>query len=191
MGARANIDGHNSSLRLPALESLILVVDRLAFDDPELQCRVAHNIEASHVYAALGLALLVLAQGDDAMKRDRFRQWYEQYGERMTLGLLKDLVRGEYVSLRLVSCGPPSWHQRSLFPVADRLPSQSAVRAQQLPMFAISEGGSPARDVLAALARAPGGSSLCPFGKLDHQGSCRMTISAQATINHCRAGRGS
>lgn len=155
--ARANIDHHNSSLRLPALESLILVVDRLAFDDPELQAPMAHNIEALQIYADWGIALLAFAQGNSAAKRAKFQDWLQQYDPIMTSALLKDLVRGayvtnpllwslvwitQYVSLRLVSCGPPSWHQRSLFPVADELPSQSAVRAQQLPMFAISEGGS-------------------------------------------------
>ena len=177
--ARANIDHHNSSLRLPALESLILDVDRLAFDDPELQPRVAYNIEALQFYAYWGIALLAFAQGNSAAKRAKFQDWLQQYDPIMTSALLKDLVRGayvrnpllwslvwitQYVSLRLVCCRPPSRHQRSLLPVAHEPPSQGAVRAQQVPMLAVSEGGNLKNALWRRLREHPAGHAHIHLG---------------------------
>lgn len=91
--ARANVDHHNSTLRLAALESLALVADSLDFRDDELQGRVKRGLRAGYFYSELGLLILAAAQGPLEEKRELFRTWQalnSTFGRRM----LADLVSG-------------------------------------------------------------------------------------------------
>ena len=76
--ARANLNHHNSSLRSLVLESLLLVVDRLRFDDPYLLAPVRDNLEWWHMGAEDTAIFLCMAQGDPAMKQTQIKQWLDQ-----------------------------------------------------------------------------------------------------------------
>lgn len=67
--ARANLNHHNSSLRSLVLESLLLVVDKLRFDDPYLLAPVTDNLERWVFYDTDTVLFLCMAQGEPEMKQ--------------------------------------------------------------------------------------------------------------------------
>ena len=118
---RLNVDHWTSGLRPWELESLALVADRVAFDDPELQARTEHNIEINQMFCDWCVILLAVARGSAERKREKFRRWQARYAQSPVFSagvLLDDLCRGslvvnpflshflriqQYVSLRLAA----------------------------------------------------------------------------------------
>lgn len=96
--AKPNLNHHNSGLRRSVLESLLLVVDRLRFDDPHLLAPVRDNLERRHMGAKNPVIFLCMAQGEPEMKRTQIKQWLDQVNmnshDRETLQALTD---GEFV----------------------------------------------------------------------------------------------
>ena len=76
--ARANLNHHNSGLRRFVLESLLLVVNKLHFDDPYLLDPVADNLKRRHMGSGETVLFLIMAQGDLEMKKARIEQWLDQ-----------------------------------------------------------------------------------------------------------------
>ncbi|MYC75112.1 hypothetical protein F4X10_04970 [Candidatus Poribacteria bacterium] len=76
--ARANLNHHNSSLRSLVLESLLLVVDKLRFDDPYLLAPVTDNLERSVFYDTDTALFLCMAQGEPEMKHIQIKRWLDQ-----------------------------------------------------------------------------------------------------------------
>lgn len=76
--ARANLNHHNSSLRSLVLESLLLVVDKLRFDDPYLLAPVTDNLERWVFYDTDTVLFLCMAQGEPEMKQIQIKRWLDQ-----------------------------------------------------------------------------------------------------------------
>lgn len=126
--ARANLNHHNSGLRNFVLESLLLVVDRLRFDDPYLLAPVRDNLEWGHMGAGETALFLCMAQGESEMKRAQIKQWLDQAmnaydGEKLQALIDREFVPNPflhhvtqltcYILLRLASQETPS--QPTLF----------------------------------------------------------------------------
>ncbi len=116
--ARANLNHHNSGLRMFALKSLLLVVDRLRFDDPHLLAPVRDNLERGHMGAKETALFLCMTQGEPEMKQTQIKQWMDQVMNSYDREKLQELFNGEfmpnpflhhitqftcYISLRLAS----------------------------------------------------------------------------------------
>ena len=69
--ARANLNHHNSSLRNFVLKSLLLVVEKLRFDDPYMLGPVSDNLEWGHMGAEDTALFLSMAQGEPEMNRPK------------------------------------------------------------------------------------------------------------------------
>ena len=96
--AKPNLNHHNSGLRRSVLESLLLVVDRLRFDDPSLLAPVRDNLERWHMGAEKPVIFLCMAQGEPEMKQTQIKRWLDQVNmnshDRETLQALTD---GEFM----------------------------------------------------------------------------------------------
>ena len=96
--ARANLNHHNSSLRMFTLKSLLLVVDKLHFHDPYMLAPVTDNLETWHMGSGDTVLFLSMAQGDSEAKRTQIKQWLDQVNmssqDRETL---QALAHGDYV----------------------------------------------------------------------------------------------
>lgn len=117
--ARANLNHHNSGLRRFVLESLLLVVNKLRFDDPYLLTPITDNLETWHMGSGDTVLFLSMAQGDSETKHIQIKQWLDQVnmspqdreklqalsnGEFLPNPFLHYVVRFTcYISLRLVS----------------------------------------------------------------------------------------
>lgn len=126
--ARANLNHHNSGLRMFVLESLLLVVNKLRFDDSHLLAPITDNLERWH--GGDTALFLSMAQGDSEMKHIQIKRWLDQVnmspqdreklqalsnGEFLPNPFLHYLVRFTcYISLRLAS--HESLLQSILFP---------------------------------------------------------------------------
>lgn len=95
--ARANLNHHNSSLRSLVLESLLLVVDKLRFDDPYLLAPVTDNLKWGHMGAGETALFLCMAHGDPEMKQTQIKQWLDQVMNPYDGEGLQQLSNGEYV----------------------------------------------------------------------------------------------
>ena len=95
--ARANLNHHNSGLRRSVLESLLLVVDRLRFDDPYLLAPVRDNLEWGHGGAGDTALFLCMAQGEPEMKQTQIKQWLDQAMNSFDCEKLQKLAHGDYV----------------------------------------------------------------------------------------------
>ena len=71
-----NLDHHKSSLRTMTIESVALIANRLAFDADTLR-RIAHNMEARHMFADWGVMLLAISKGTAEYKRKTIRTWLD------------------------------------------------------------------------------------------------------------------
>ena len=76
--ARANLNHHNSGLRMFVLKSLLLVVDRLRFDDPYLLTPITDNLETWHMGSGDTVLFLNMAQGDSETKHIQIKRWLDQ-----------------------------------------------------------------------------------------------------------------
>ena len=76
--ARANLNHHNSALRMFVLESLLLVVDKLRFDDPHLLACVTDNLKTWHVGSDETVLFLTMAQGSPEAKKSQIKQWLDE-----------------------------------------------------------------------------------------------------------------
>ena len=76
--ARANLNHHNSALRRLVLESLLLIVDKLHFDDPYLLDPITDNLKIWHGGSDETVLFLTMAQGDPETKQSQIRQWLDQ-----------------------------------------------------------------------------------------------------------------
>ena len=102
--AQLNLNHHNSSLREFVLESLLLVVDRIRFDDTECLARVTSNLEGWHFSAIDSVYFLLMTQGEVKTKKEQIQKWLDQVnlfaGDREELeALLEVWVRSESVLL--------------------------------------------------------------------------------------------
>ena len=95
--ARANLNHHNSGLRRFVLESLLLVVNKLRFDDPHLLAPVRDNLEWGHMGAGDTALFLCMAQGEPEMKQTQIKQWLDQAMNSFDCEKLQKLAHGEYV----------------------------------------------------------------------------------------------
>jgi hypothetical protein len=117
--ARANLNHHNSGLRRFVLESLLLVVNKLRFDDPYLLTPITDNLETWHMDSGNTVLFLSMAQGDSETKHIQIKRWLDQVnmspqdreklqalsnGEFLPNPFLHYVVRFTcYISLRLAS----------------------------------------------------------------------------------------
>ena len=95
--ARANLNHHNSGLRRFVLESLLLVVNKLRFDDPYLLTPITNNLEWGHMGAGNTALFLCMAQGKPEMKQAQIKQWLDQSMNSFDCEELQKLAHGEYV----------------------------------------------------------------------------------------------
>ena len=117
--ARANLNHHNSRLRMFTLESLLLVVEKLHFHDPYMLAPVTDNLKTWHMGSAESVLFLCMTQGDSETKQIQIKRWLDQVNmspqDREKLQALSDgefvpnpflhyVVRFTcYISLRLIS----------------------------------------------------------------------------------------
>ena len=117
--ARANLNHHNSRLRMFTLESLLLVVEKLHFHDPYMLAPVTDNLKAWHMGSAESVLFVCMTQGDSETKQIQIKRWLDQVNmspqDREKLQALSDgefvpnpflhyVVRFTcYISLRLIS----------------------------------------------------------------------------------------
>ncbi len=76
--ARANLNHHNSELRRFVLESLLLVVEKLRFDDPYMLGPVSDNLRTWHMGSGETVLFLSMTQGDSKMKQIQIKRWLDQ-----------------------------------------------------------------------------------------------------------------
>lgn len=96
--ARANLNHHNSGLRRFVLESLLLVVNKLRFDDPYLLTPITDNLETWHMGSGDTVLFLSMAQGDSETKHIQIKQWLNQVKmSPQDREKLQALAQGEYV----------------------------------------------------------------------------------------------
>ena len=76
--ARANLNHHNSRLRMFVLESLLLVADKLRFDDPYLLDPITDNLRIRHMGSGQTVLFLTMAQGEPETKQSQVKQWLDQ-----------------------------------------------------------------------------------------------------------------
>ena len=95
--AKPNLNHHNSGLRRSVLESLLLVVDRLRFDDPYLLAPVRDNFEWGHMGAKDTALFLGTAQGEPEMKQTQIKQWLDRVMNPHDRETLQALMDGEFV----------------------------------------------------------------------------------------------
>ena len=121
--ARANLNHHNSGLRNFVLKSMLLVVDKLRFDDPYMLGPVQDNLENWYMASRKTVLFLCMAQGDSKMKHIQIKRWLDQVnmsphdreelqalsnGEFMPNPFLHHVSQLTcYISLRLASHGTP------------------------------------------------------------------------------------
>lgn len=127
----ANIDHHNSVLRVPEIRALSLVAHRIHFTDENLLTRTRRNLEVGHDVAGC-LALILAAKGDREEKQKVLEEWLS---DRPTSGsvdwsLVQTLCQEGYianpflewwlqilghVAFRALEQRPISFRQQSLF----------------------------------------------------------------------------
>ena len=95
--ARANLNHHNSGLRMFVLKSLLLIVDRLRFDDPYLLAPVRDNLEWGHMGAGDTALFLCMTRGDTKMKKNQIKQWLDQVMNSYDCEKLQELSNGEFI----------------------------------------------------------------------------------------------
>ncbi len=95
--ARANLNHHNSGLRRFVLESLLLVINKLRFDDPYLLTPITDNLEWGHMGAGNTALFLCMAQGEPELKQTQIKQWLNQAMNSFDCEKLQKLAHGEYV----------------------------------------------------------------------------------------------
>ena len=76
--SRWNLNHHNSSLRSFVLESLLLVADKIQFDDAEWIASVTSNLEGRHMGAMDSVYFLCMVQGKAKAKKRQIRRWRDQ-----------------------------------------------------------------------------------------------------------------
>ena len=76
--AQLNLNHHNSTLRDMVQESLLLVVDRIRFDDAEWLARVTDNLASWHGGSVDTVLFLCMAQGDSETKKTQITRWLDQ-----------------------------------------------------------------------------------------------------------------
>ena len=127
---RANLNHHNSTLRMFVLKTLLLVVEKLHFEDPYLLAPVTDNLETWHMGSGDTVLFLSMAQGDSETKHIQIKRWLDQVNmSPQDREKLQALSNGEfvpnpflhhvtqftcYILLRLASQETPL--QPSLFP---------------------------------------------------------------------------
>lgn len=75
--ARLNLNHHNYALRSFVQKSILLVVDKIRFDDPEWLAPVDDNLKARHLGSADNVLFLCMAQGDSEMKKTYIKGWLD------------------------------------------------------------------------------------------------------------------
>ena len=76
--ARANLNHHNSRLRMFTLESLLLLVDKLHFNDPYMLGPVSDNLKTWHADSAETVLFLCMAQGNSETKHLQIKRWLDE-----------------------------------------------------------------------------------------------------------------
>ena len=76
--ARANLNHHNSSLRRFVLESLLLIVDKLNFDDPYLLDPITDNLRRGHIGSEETVLFLTMVEGNSDMKHSQIKHWLDK-----------------------------------------------------------------------------------------------------------------
>ena len=149
--AQLNLNHHNSSLRSFVLESLLLVADKIRFDDAEWISRVTSSLEGRHMGAMDSVLFLCMAQGDAKAKKKQIRRWRDQgaisLSDRNELDafltdgyarnpfLYQTTRNACYILLRLASRQTPHFHQLE-FPM---IPAETIWRRMNdHPMFQFS-----------------------------------------------------
>jgi hypothetical protein len=94
--ARFNFDHHKSDLRSFVLESLLLIVDKLEFQDTELLSRTALNLGSRQFGCEECVIFLAMTQGSPEAKRNQIGQWLDRFNlnEHQTL---KRLADGDFI----------------------------------------------------------------------------------------------
>ena len=76
--ARANLNHHNSRLRMFTLESLLLVVEKLHFHDSYMLAPVTDNLKTWHMGSAESVLFLCMTQGDSETKQIQIKRRLDQ-----------------------------------------------------------------------------------------------------------------
>ena len=95
--AGANLNHHNSGLRMFTLEYLLLVVDKLHFHDPYMLAVVTDNLECGHTGAGDTALFLSMAQGEPEIKQTQIKQWLDQAMNSFDCEELQKLAHGDHV----------------------------------------------------------------------------------------------